>query len=558
MTPKTAKSSKRKAKKDPRPGQGSPKPEDGEVGRSATLETIVETLGSDVLRIITAPRGLDVPVSDPMIHDPTEPLRFGEGEVVLAVGSREDDAATLQLIREAGSAKAAAVAIKLRGDSTPLQEAAEQAKVALLAVQPEMTWNQSFSLLRSALASAGTVPDSEASGTPVGDLFALANAVAAMVGGPATIEDPQSRVLAYSSLDEPVDEPRRQTILGRQVPETWMKRLKQEGIFKKLWTSEEAIEIRLPYEGLKPRLAIAVKAGGEILGSIWVQEGSKPLGPDAKRAMEEAGQIAALHMIRHSASEDIERRVRGELLRSVLEGRATIDDVANRLGLDAASSFVVAVFELIDLEEADGRILERTRSLVALYLETFHRRAVCSTIGNSIFAVIPIPEDGETSRLKTITKKVIDQADSSLKVDLRAGIGSVVSRLGLVHKSKEEAERVLRVLAAPESPQNLASIDDVRAESILVELQELAAERPELGLGKLQALSDHDTEHNTAYVPTLRAYFDAYGDIGQAAEAVSVHSNTFRYRMRRLCEISGLDLNDPTERLVTELQLRIF
>ena len=42
-----------------------------------------------------------------------------------------------------------------------------------------------------------------------------------------------------------------------------------------------------------------------------------------------------------------------------------------------------------------------------------------------------------------------------------------------------------------------------------------------------------------------------------AAKRVFVHPNTFRYRLRRLTEISGLDLDDPLERLVAELQLRI-
>ena len=40
-----------------------------------------------------------------------------------------------------------------------------------------------------------------------------------VVGGPVTIEDQQSRVLAYSYRQEDVDPVRVQTILGRRVPE---------------------------------------------------------------------------------------------------------------------------------------------------------------------------------------------------------------------------------------------------------------------------------------------------------------------------------------------------
>jgi DNA-binding PucR family transcriptional regulator len=37
-----------------------------------------------------------------------------------------------------------------------------------------------------------------------------------------------------------------------------------------------------------------------------------------------------------------------------------------------------------------------------------------------------------------------------------------------------------------------------------------------------------------------------------------VHPNTLRHRLRRIVEISDLDLDDADERLVTELQLRIL
>ena len=44
----------------------------------------------------------------------------------------------------------------------------------------------------------------------------------------------------------------------------------------------------------------------------------------------------------------------------------------------------------------------------------------------------------------------------------------------------------------------------------------------------------------------------------KAAEALLLHPNTLRYRLRRMQELTGLDLKDPTDRLVAELQLHIL
>ena len=37
-----------------------------------------------------------------------------------------------------------------------------------------------------------------------------------------------------------------------------------------------------------------------------------------------------------------------------------------------------------------------------------------------------------------------------------------------------------------------------------------------------------------------------------------VHPSTFRYRLRRVVEVGGLDLDDPETRFTAQLQLRVF
>jgi DNA-binding PucR family transcriptional regulator len=98
----------------------------------------------------------------------------------------------------------------------------------------------------------------------------------------------------------------------------------------------------------------------------------------------------------------------------------------------------------------------------------------------------------------------------------------------------------------------------MRSQVVVHRLRQLAAVHPEITQGKVAALVEQDAAKGTAWVPTLRAYFDAFGDMAEAAALVNVHPNTFRYRLRRITEIFALDLGDPDERLVAELQLRFL
>jgi len=68
----------------------------------------------------------------------------------------------------------------------------------------------------------------------------------------------------------------------------------------------------------------------------------------------------------------------------------------------------------------------------------------------------------------------------------------------------------------------------------------------------------YDAEHQTGLVASLRAWLDAFGDMKTAAGAVHVHPSTFRYRLRRIAEVSGADLHDPEQRFAPMLQLRLL
>jgi DNA-binding PucR family transcriptional regulator len=141
---------------------------------------------------------------------------------------------------------------------------------------------------------------------------------------------------------------------------------------------------------------------------------------------------------------------------------------------------------------------------------------------------------------------------------MRAGIGRTVPVLAQLLDSRREADRVLRALAATPSAGPVAAVDDVRARVVLDQLRELAVADEGLRAGKLDVLLAHDSDKDTEYVPTLRSFFEHQGDVPAAANALGVHANTFRYRLRRLSETASIDLDDAVECLVLQLQLHFL
>lgn len=241
---------------------GSPAENEAEV----TLRQVLDNLGVGIAQVIVAPAGLDVPVGEPVIHDPGDRADVERGSIVLAVGTRPDTTEARDLIAIAGKSGAGMVVFKMHGRRCEWVAEAEDLGIAVISIADEMSWSSLHSLLALAVPSwrrMTTLPG--IASVPLGDLFALANAIAAMVGGAVTIEDPRARVLSYSNLEgQVIDEPREQTILGRQVPDAPAVR----ALYRELWASDGVIRADR-IEGLEilPRLAVAVRVGDETIGS---------------------------------------------------------------------------------------------------------------------------------------------------------------------------------------------------------------------------------------------------------------------------------------------------
>jgi hypothetical protein len=345
-------------------------------------------------------------------------------------------------------------------------------------------------------------------------------------------------VLAYSSLpDQPIDITRQQGILGRQVPEL----SRNDELYREV--QRAAGIVRVPADGeVLPRLAVAVRAGAELLGSIWVVE-AVPLGADAERALLDAGRLSALHLLRARAGGDVERRARGELLRGLLDGRAAPPLVATRLGLDAGTSVAVLGFSLPpDIDELDA---EAVADLVQLQCAAVRPRTSVLVQLGTVYALVP---DLPRPALQSLARTVVDRA----RVPLAGAVGATVTGLHEVSRSRADVDAVLRLSGLGA----VAAVEDVLPQVVLLHLQSQLAGQPHLRLPAVERMMQHDLEQQTPYVDSVLAYLAANADVPVAAASVSVHPNTFRYRLRRVRELFDLDLEDPDVRLVVWLQLR--
>ncbi|MFE2040322.1 helix-turn-helix domain-containing protein [Streptomyces sp. NPDC059477] len=236
------------------------------------------------------------------------------GLLLLGVGLDPGGTAAGEALRTAARCSAA-LAVKTPLPAAPaLLEQARREGVAVLAVDPQVPWSRIQHMVGTLLAAPSATVGRGGERPAGGDLFALADALAAIVGGAVAIMDVHRIVVAYSTLPgQPIDDTRRRGILSRQVPEDAV----ADHLDRELWRADSVVRHHRP--GDLPRMAVAIRAGMDVLGSLWVA--FPPDGPagDFEAALREAAGVAALHMLALRRQIDADQDSRNQALRAALD-----------------------------------------------------------------------------------------------------------------------------------------------------------------------------------------------------------------------------------------------
>lgn len=531
-----------------------------EATPGTTLEELLSVVGAGVWEPCAMPRGAGTAVTGVAVLDVLEPAA-GPGELLLAIGVDPESAVAVDVVRRAAAAGAPAVVFgpgRAGRPSPALLEAAEGAGTAVLLRTAWCTWAHLVSVLRAGLASAGVPPDPATAAVAPGDLNGLADAVAALVGGAVTIEDTRSRVLAHSSVHEDVDEVRRLTILGRRVPEWRVAAMREDGFLQALWNARDVLH--RPARGEAPeRLVAPVRAGDELLGSIWVAAAGRPLAPNAARTLGAVARAAAPHLVRHRTRAGHDRLVE-DAARSLLEGRGAAGTSAERAGLPADGPCAVLAVHAGPGRDGDGS--GRLHGLLTLHCAAHGHRAVAVPMDGAVLVVLgALEEDRERAAAQTVRlgNALARQVSAAFGGTARIGLGEVVEGPARLPESRRSAEEALRALLESPGTRTVAGVAEVAEAVALARIADALTGLPLPPRTPVARLAALDAGNGgISAVQTLRAYLDHFGDVPAASRALGVHPNTLRYRVRRLVQASGIDLEDPDARLLAQIELRLL
>ncbi len=302
-------------------------------------------------------------------------------------------------------------------------------------------------------------------------------------------------------------------------------------------------------------------------------------------ALSRAASALAIERAREIAVSAVEDRFQANVLDELLDGTFPnpegVLERARRLGYNLQLPYWIVYFAFRQQEKStrkkpltivlDGRELEldlpisenMARELQRLVEQESSRKQMVAItrVRDDRFVVLFANANGKELPGPVEVRKAVKVYQERIAlqypdISVSGGIGRYYEGIEGLPRQSGEAEKAVTMGLRLFGPGQLTYFGDLGVYRLLLSIGS-PKELREFYNEMLGRLLDHDLRNGGELVQTLEAYFRYHGSPSEMATGMHLHRNTLLYRLRRIQEITGIDLDNAETRLALHLALRI-
>ncbi|MCR8644764.1 PucR family transcriptional regulator ligand-binding domain-containing protein [Paenibacillus sp. N1-5-1-14] len=317
---------------------------------------------------------------------------------------------------------------------------------------------------------------------------------------------------------------------------------------------------------------IPIETINHIKIHLVIHETCKPVEPLDFIAIENAATALSLELIKHYAVAEVEMKFKDDLIDDLLHAKfdnlQNVYQRANVIGLDLSKSYAVVLFRLNNLKptSSDSEMFGLHNPNQRILYEIIQQELASGMIRSRSDQLVVLwgmdPDADDKSACTHVIKKAAKQIQQvflkrSPHFDVQVGIGNIAHTLSELPQSYKEAQDSLQLGTIIKGKNAVAAFSDLGIYRLLCQIQhtdELVDFIP-LSLTKLLAYKQPNRDD---LIKTLRTFLHHHQNAAKTAEELFCHYKTVTYRMDRIKEITGIDLDDPDEMLSVQVGLKIL
>ncbi|MQA10330.1 MAG: hypothetical protein GEU98_17600 [Pseudonocardiaceae bacterium] len=336
-------------------------------------------------------------------------------------------------------------------------------------------------------------------------------------------------------------------------------------------TSHTRRPLRLPDTESSSSLTVApILVGDEVPAYLMtLGTGGHGFGEDMSLLLSEhAATICGVIMGRERVVAAAAGRARDDLVAGLLSGRANEDGEVQRwarhVGYDETQEHHVLsiVLDPVANQLDDDRgeeLLARLSGSVDHFFATQAPDAIVSTRDSEMVVVLPATAErhpgSRATRLGDACLKRVRRQFSDVQVTI--GIGRPCRDAVDIARSYADARRTIETARRMGRLGRVVAFDDLGIHRLLLQTANLDDLRT-FAREVLGPLGHGDKAGAAEYLSTLSAYFRENYSPQRASRELHVHPNTVTYRIKKVEEITGLDLGNYRDRLMAQVALEIL
>lgn len=317
---------------------------------------------------------------------------------------------------------------------------------------------------------------------------------------------------------------------------------------------------------LRPWLDVAatvpLRMAGEELGVLCCYRAKGRLPSDEHQAVLAtiANHAALALKAAMLAEEVVEHNEFGRFLRDIVAGRldaSALREHAAALGLGASSTYTFVVGSVAFEQRARDELEREARVLgyVAHRLSEIARDARSVAGAHEVVAMVPSrPTPEWLSGLRATLAELRGALRERAGARMTFGVSRATGALEDVRATLTEAREAMAI-GAGVGGSGVFTLDDVSHHLLLRRAADVAPVRDRYSAA-VEVLAEHDRVRNGALLHTLSVFLHLRNR-SHAARALYVHRNTLGQRLRRIQELTRVDVTDAEEWFPLQLALKI-
>ena len=314
----------------------------------------------------------------------------------------------------------------------------------------------------------------------------------------------------------------------------------------------------LPVENMG-RLISPIISGDRARGYLSVIGSAETLDLLDSLTAEQGAAACALEMAKAKAVSEAKKSLRGDFLEGLLAGTLPPEEInrlASRLDHDTRQPHAILTLAWMGPNQPSLRRLETTLN----WLLNYHTLpALVHDYGGQFLCVFQsLKELDSLEAAYELTHRLTEQVAVEFPdANLIGGMSGPAKTLEEWPRIYREALQAMDVGKRLQLGRQIVEFNSLGVYQLLSELEKIPIVE-HFSTQIIGPLANYDEEHRGSLVKTLEAYFDHHGNISRTAENLFVHRNTLLYRMDRIQELTGQDLNNANMKLALHLSLKLW